>query len=67
MSKADDRTHTVTKITEEGDLHIAEYTAEDCPVHGNGKAKGKSHVGSTKAFRLGYDRWKAQAQKANLN
>ena len=66
MSKADDSIHTVTRITEEGDLHIAEYRAEDCPVH-NGKAKGKSHTGSTEAYRLGYDRWRAQAQKANLN
>ena len=67
MSKADDRTHTVTQVTEEGDLHIAEYTAEDCPVHGNGKAKGKRHVGSTSEFRMGWDALQARRAKAKLN
>lgn len=66
MSKPDNSIHTVTQVTKEGDLHIAEYKAEDCPVH-NGKARGKSHTGSTKAFRIGYEQWMAQTQKANLN
>ena len=67
MSKASDRTHTVTRVTEEGDLHIAEYTAEDCPVHGNSKATGKSFTGSGKAFRIGWEAYMAQANKAKLN
>ncbi len=67
MSKPDDGIHTVVNLTRSGELHITEHKADDCQVHGNGNAKGKSHTGSTEAYRLGYDRWRAQAQKANLN
>ena len=59
--------HTVMNFTAEGDIHFTQHKPDDCPVHGNGKAKGRSHHGSTAAFRLGWDEWQSRSRKANLN
>ena len=47
--------HTVMNFTAEGGIHFTQHKPDDCPVHGNGKAKGRSHHGSTSEFRNGYD------------
>ena len=59
--------HTVMNLTEKGEVHFTQHEPDDCPVHGNGQAKGKSFTGSTEAFRLGWDEWQARCHKANLN